>query len=105
MWKKLNSNRGETLIESLVSVIIVSLATLLFVSLITAASNLNSRQKEADSKFYASMAKVESLAGTDRDGKERSIDVTIKNEVGITLEIIKCRVTAEGSLSAYDLVR
>ena len=46
MLNKLKSTRGETFVESLVAVVVVSLATLLFVGLVTAAGNIKAVQKK-----------------------------------------------------------
>ena len=102
MLNKLKSTRGETFVESLVAVVVVSLATLLFVGLVTAAGNINAVQKKADRDFYSAMSKVERLEGTDNDGNAVSIDVSVTDDRGIKLENVKCGVTKKGSLYAYN---
>ncbi len=53
--------KGETLVEVLVSLIIVTLATLLMVSMVTTSGNINLAARKKDEKFYEALTKVESV--------------------------------------------
>lgn len=49
--KKLKDNSGETLVESLVSIVVVLLTFLFMTAAVIAAAKINSRVKEADVDF------------------------------------------------------
>ena len=102
MLRKLKSQRGETMIEALASVVIVAFATLLFTSMITVSANINLTQKESDAAFHEAQAKVEALDGTIDDGSASPISVEIKENGTIPLDTIDCQVTVADGLRAYN---
>lgn len=57
--RKLRSVLGETLSEVLVSVLIISLATVLFATMIGSASKLNAQAKAADSGVKSTQGSAE----------------------------------------------
>jgi competence protein ComGC len=95
--KKLKSQSGETFIEILSALIIVSFATILFASLVIASNKLNDTQKAADSAFYKAVAECEAVSDTDKDYS----DVYITDKTGIQLEKIKCATSSHDGLTSY----
>lgn len=61
---KIRSRKGETLIEILVSILIVSLSALLVASMFVAAGRINLSVRKMDEDFYHSVTEVESQTGT-----------------------------------------
>lgn len=59
MIKKLKKNKGETLIEALVSLLIAVLAMGLVASAAVAATNINEKTREADVKFAEELESAE----------------------------------------------
>lgn len=60
---KLKSARGESLIETMAAILIFTFASILFLSLVTSAANINISVNEADEAFQAQQAAVEATPG------------------------------------------
>lgn len=58
---RLKNTRGETLIESMVAILIFTFASILFLTLVTSAANINTTVKEADESFQAQQEAVETV--------------------------------------------
>ena len=56
---RLKETRGETLIESMIAILIFTFASILFLTLVTSAANINTTVKEADESFQAQQLAVE----------------------------------------------
>ena len=69
MIRKLKNRRGETLAEVLVAILIVSVASAMFLSAISLSGRFNLRAKEADEHFYRAMSDLEAFSA---DGPEVS---------------------------------
>lgn len=59
LLKKLRQSRGETLIETLVAVLVMTCASVLLATMLLAASNLNSKAQEQDKSFYDQVTAAE----------------------------------------------
>lgn len=59
MKKKLRSRCGEMLVESIVAVLIISLASVVLATMITSASRLNKTAKEKDTELYEAITAAE----------------------------------------------
>jgi|GEM_PF-3778555 len=95
---KLKSQNGETFIEILASVIIISFGVILFVSLVLTSHKINISQKAADSAFYTALGQCETLAG----GESSSDYAYITDSAGAQLEKAKCTVISSDGLAAYS---
>lgn len=62
--KKIRSQKGETLIESLASILIFTLASIILLTLISTANDLNRAAKETDRAHFARMIEVEMAEGS-----------------------------------------
>lgn len=56
---RLNSRRGETLLETLVATLIFTFGSIIMLSMISSAAKINDAARRADQKFYADMTIVE----------------------------------------------
>ncbi len=56
---RLKETRGETLVESMIAILIFTFASILFLTLVTSAANINIRVNEADESFQAQQLAVE----------------------------------------------
>ena len=72
MIRKLKSNKGETLIETMVSLLIAVLAVGLVASATLAASKMNEDNREADQKFRSDLEKVETYVA-EKEAKQMVI--------------------------------
>lgn len=59
------AQRGETLAEVLIALLIVALSALLLASMVAVAAHINTTARQMDSEFYAALQAVETMdAGT-----------------------------------------
>lgn len=56
---RMKSTCGETLIESMVAILIFTFASILFLTLVTSAANINTTVKEADESFQSQQEAIE----------------------------------------------
>lgn len=61
---RLKETRGETLVESMIAILIFTFASILFLTLVTSAANINIRVNEADESFQAQQLAVEQNTAT-----------------------------------------
>ena len=74
---KLTSRRGETLVEILVAVLIIALASGMFASLYSASMNINLTARREDEAFYKAVGDLENMIDSDdetpTDGNKRDL--------------------------------
>jgi Tfp pilus assembly protein PilV len=66
--RKISSKAGETLIETLVAVLVVALSSIILVTMTVTASHLNAAARTADQAFYAELSAAESGTGSTATG-------------------------------------
>ena len=76
---------GETFIEVLIALLIVTLATLLLASMSTVSGSINLKARQNDERFYEALSKVEAMDSdavvTDSAlGDAKTFTVTIKDK-------------------------
>lgn len=74
---KLRSERGETLVEVLASVLIVSLSVMMVVGSVMASSNVDVKTEELDKKYYDALTNAETHGG---EKVKTGVKIEIKNE-------------------------
>ena len=92
MWRakvihKLRSNRGETLTETIVSVLVVSLVSAAFAVMIGTAGKLNAIAKKEDDDLLAAM---NNMAPESIEANNSTVSVTVGGE---TLENFSVRLS------------
>ncbi len=60
---KLRCTRGETIVETLASVLIVALSCLIFFTMVMSSSRMNAAAIAADDAFYAQLTAAETHSG------------------------------------------
>lgn len=83
--QKLNSTKGETLAETLVAILIVSLSTALFLGMISAASKIGMDGARADALFYKTMSLLENFEA-EGEAKEAGSDPALEPRGGLPQE-------------------
>jgi len=63
LYGKLASGGGETLAETVVSILIVALASVIFATMTMSASYLNAAAKTADAAYYDQLSAAETRTG------------------------------------------
>lgn len=64
---KIKCNKGETLIETLVSILIAALSVALLTTAVVAAARINKTIREADEAFYAKLEAAELRSAADSE--------------------------------------
>ncbi|MEG2138803.1 MAG: hypothetical protein RRY64_09105 [Oscillospiraceae bacterium] len=84
LLKKLRQSRGETLIETLVAVLVMTCASVLLATMLLAASNLNGKALEQDQIFNNQLTAAETSKTPLAD-----VDVQFATEKGTVVATIK----------------
>lgn len=69
--KKLKERSGETLVETLVAILVIALASLLLAAMVSSSGSIDMSAREKDAEFYKGLSDVELKedAETVADGK------------------------------------
>ena len=73
---RLRAGRGETLVESLVSILVFTFASILFLSMVASAANINRTVQQADLAYQAQQAVTETGPGA-AGASQSSATVTV----------------------------
>lgn len=98
--RKLKSRAGESLVESLLSILIFTLASIAMYSMVTTAADINMTVKEEEKSWQEQMVIAEQGEGTAIDGK---IYMTMQSG-GTSIQIAEIDVDVygqDGDLFAY----
>lgn len=96
MIKKLKQKKGETLVETLFSLMIAVLCVGLIYSAVMAATNINKQTRELDDKYNAELNAVEGLADDVKQFGEKNVVISFfVNDVEIE-DPIEAQVTIYG---------
>lgn len=96
LTKKRRSQRGETYVEVLMSVLILALSALVIATSVTAAKHINASARKADESFYSAVSALESGAGNVSKG-------SVQYEIGGESDAVEVDVYTDenGELAAY----
>lgn len=75
VMNKLRSSRGETLVESMAAILIFTLASILFLSMVNAASTTNLAVRQEEERVQATVNAAESGEGLGEERTTASIQV------------------------------
>jgi len=75
--RKLRSNKAETLVESLVSVLIISITSIALAAMIWTASDLNKKTKEYDEKLDEAITAMLTTGTTKGEVKVKDAPFTV----------------------------
>ena len=95
MQGKLRSQKGETLTETLVGVLLVALASVVLAAMIGAACRMNIKAKVRDEALYAEITAAESRTGGETGSVTVKVDGTEEKSVQVKY------YGAEGKLRSY----
>lgn len=102
-FRKLNSRKGESLVESLAAILIFTMASIAMYSMVTTAADINLTVKDVEKDYNRQMLIAEQGEGSRAEG---IITMTMTTESG-SKEIAKVDVHvygAEGELYSYFAV-
>lgn len=69
IYKKLHSNRGETMVEMLVSIALLVLAMSILGAMLSVSYNITNAVREADDKYYEDLSAAEQHGSEAHDGE------------------------------------
>lgn len=98
MIRKLRQKSGETLVETLVSMLIAVLSMGILCTAVMAATNLNNQTREMDEKYSSQLQEVESL-DVNADTKMQMLTITFQSTDG---SILYQSTTAEVTMYGGD---
>lgn len=64
IMKRLRNKAGETLVESMAAILIFTFASIIMLSMVSSAADINTAAKEADHDFYSQMVTIEQASGS-----------------------------------------
>nr|WP_325204151.1 hypothetical protein [uncultured Oscillibacter sp.] len=79
MREKLNSSRGETLVEVLASVLICALSVTLLFGAVMASGRIDLQAQAADAEYYEALSKAERQDAADKAPAEPALSVEVAN--------------------------
>ena len=107
---RLKETRGETLIESMIAILIFTFASILFLTLVTSAANINTTVKEADESFQSQQLAVEQAPTESAQSAQavlfKDIDEDNAYDDGEAVAVVTMQVvtsTEDDALYAYVL--
>ena len=101
--KKLRSRKGETLVESMVSILIFTLSSILLLTMISAASSINKAAKESDASRQAQLSAAEAGENSSIQGAKVGIAVG-GNSASVTYDVYISQLEP-GALYSYFRLR
>lgn len=90
---RINSQAGETLVESMAAILIFTFASIIMLSMVSSAADINASVKEADREYFEDMVIVE-LAEVSSTG---NVSLSIMNSTGtVTINAETTAVSISG---------
>ena len=102
MFKKLRSRAGETLLETLVAILVVTLASIVMYSMVTVAADINTTAKRKDQAVQEQLTVAERGDGVGTTGTIRMyIKVGATEQIVSTVTVDVYGGDEDGELYAY----
>lgn len=79
MRQKLRNDRGESIAESLVSILVVALASILFAGMVTASSRVIERSSKWMADYYAAVSSINNQIDNEYVDVDDTVNVKIVN--------------------------
>lgn len=106
LTEKLRSKRGETLVEMLVSIVILCLTVSLSAAMIMTSYNITRQARLEEEKYNLEMSNAEKLFGIMSDGEAVTATVKISPKEAIdTSETVSITVTLNGTTTDGNALR
>lgn len=75
---RLKSKKGETLVESMAGILIFTFGSIIMLSMITSAADINTAAKEADRQYFEDMVVVEMANAPSANYEDPKVSFTVK---------------------------
>lgn len=99
----LKSKKGETLVESMVSILIFTFASIIMLSMVSSAADINEAAKEVDRQYHTDMLKIEMANAVSTASFEPTVSFSIlpKNQVSSFGNPVAVKTYGSADLYAY----
>lgn len=94
--RKTRAQMGETLLETLVSILVISLSSVVLLTSISASTKINNKVREMDARYQTELKAAEQGMGT----LEGTIQVKRKDGVAYSYEVLFAG--APGEIRSYE---
>ena len=98
LFSRLRGSRGESLIESLAAILVFTLSSIIFLTMVTSANNINRTVKDEYAAFQEQRQDIENVTPTSPPA-----DLTISCKDATTTITVQ-QVTADGLTAFYPTV-
>lgn len=100
--KKLISRRGESLIESIAAILLFTMASVAFLSMVSASTNINQTVTEREAQYSAELNYAEDPAHA-ASGTDISVEIIVGNDDAhpITVSNVGIAQKNDGAIYAY----
>lgn len=103
MVKKLKQQRGESLVETLVALLIATMSVIMLTSALTASARINRKNRDADEVYARELKRVESYESTAEYPKQDT-NITLNFGNGVTLEkVVELYGGTDGKMASYKV--
>lgn len=85
IWKKLESQAGESLAETLIAVLVIAVASMLLASMISASVSIVKKSENSMNEYYMTNESLEML----ESGTPATISISVSNEDPTATETFK----------------
>ena len=104
--RKLKTNKGETLVETLLALLIIGLASVMLATMISAAVNINKTTKGTDELIYKAVSYMEghTAAASDKNASLTGSNVIIHgvSDVRVKAATYKYSIAEDKTLVSYS---
>ena len=104
IFRRLKSTRGESLIESMAAILIFTFASILFLSMVNAAADVNLSVREADDDFQIQQQAVESVTSPTANAKAVLYQDVSDDETLATVNMALVTTEGEDALYTWEVV-
>ena len=101
LFSKLHGKRGESLIESLAAILVFTLSSIIFLTMVSSASRINKTVKDEYATFQAQVAAVEVVPDPADPAAPAPVALTISCDGDTDTLFVHQVVTEDGSLTAF----
>ena len=101
MLKKLKNSKAETLLETLVSILIAVMSVALLSTAVMASANMNAATRAADEAFAEQVAQAELGTGEVLEGEKITVEFADRSREEVTVDIYTSGEEGEGGYISY----
>ena len=90
--RRLRSKAGESLIESMAAILIFTMGSIIMLSMVSTAADINTKAKDADKSYNEQIVAAEMASDEDKVAGDCVVTISIDNGISTTSETIQVEV-------------